>query len=58
MRQVKPRIKVGDLVRAKSITTRYDKAYLVRATDGGWIKVIGEAGWLQGWNYEVINESG
>ena len=58
MRQGKYRIDVGDLVRAKSITTRYGKVYLVHAREGSWIKVIGEPGWLQGWNYEVVNASG
>ena len=58
MRQGKYRIKVGDLVRAKSITTRCGKVYLVHARNGAWIKVIGDTGWLQGWNYEVANASG
>ena len=58
MKQGKYRIEVGDLVRAKSITTRYGKVFLVRARDGAWIKVIGDTGWLQGWNYEVVNASG
>ena len=50
-----PRIQIGDLVRAKSITTRCGKVYLVHERAGAWIRVVGEKGWLQGWNYEVVN---